>query len=341
MSIKTAYDDNFILQELFCGAGGEKPIKSKISTIKKQIAKYERQQALMLESINDIMTAKGSNLRRIASYVGFFSDLENDDEFLSEFEFYLYSLNSSGSLVFIQEALEKLGADLSKIDVWQEIATKQLKLDGSFLLNGDFKLNPENAGFSEFAGWVDFLVFNGHIFNSRFDFFIDRIRHLGRRTFAREVIECYGDSPNSLVYDYSTLKLDGSFLLDGTFKLNPFQVVAEINEIRIGNGSNGTPPSPVDNDLSNTIFSSNLLRQVTRQADLIFTEANISEFKEGVLYDEIGFFSSNKLIYKITFSQKRSFIFRKKAIRLQLDGAITPEVKIWGSFFWGDGKIWG
>lgn len=252
-------------------------------------------------------------------------------------------MSSIGSLNAIQENLASLPSnlDLSRMDIWQYFLSDLLKLDNSFVLDNSLFLDPSQDGseFSHHDAYVDCLVFKGHDFIPSTQDSINDIRYLGRRVISREILELYKDSPRSIVYQTTEFFLDNSFLLDASLSLNPHNTDFDINEIRIGNGANGSLPSPSDTDLFNPIYSNQNLKELVRSEDLVFLESDISDFQQE--YDEIGFFSSGILIYKITFSQKRNFQFTNKIVRLNTNGASSDSLKLWnGSNNWDDSISW-
>lgn len=312
------YEENLIELPLFSGDGLERPVMAKREDLKKKLALYQKSQNENLKNLNSLFEAKGGNLRRIASYVGFSSDIEDDEEFRREFEFYLYAKNSNGSLNFIQTALSKLRVDINLVDTWQRFEFDNLLLDGSWVLDGEIPLDPEAGSSIKFyEAYVDFLCLDYH-FEKKLEDFVSSIRYIGRRVLPREVLECYRNSPNSLVYNTNLLVLDGSWLLDGNFNLDPeIAIEGNINEIQIGNGAGGNPPLPSDTGLNNPIYTNTFLEKRLREENLIFSECDISNFT--MEYDEIGFFSSGILQYKITFPTLRRFNFEIKILRLNLD----------------------
>lgn len=288
--------DNFYDPELFpASIRGENA--EKLEKIYKNFFAFQESNLLSLGLLNNIIYATGDNLRRIVGLIGFQANIISDADFKIEFLDYILSLNSNGSPTFFYEIFEILSLDTTEIDIWQNFIDKNFPFDSTRKLDSTWKLSS-TTGLFVYDGYIDFLIKDGHIFENKLEDFIDRVRYVGRRVFAREVMELTKSDGNFHGY-VGTRKLDAAWELNKTLKLNPF------------------PSNPIEElvvFLDDTeLLRTNLYNNFTRQEGMSFIEFDISTLTSN--YNKVEVYANGILIFDKTFKELRKFKFKIKKIR--------------------------
>lgn len=287
-----------------------------LKRIKRNLEQNRVNQFISLETLYDVDLAEGDNLRRIGKNIGFNAFIISDVAYRDALKSYIFLRSSNGAIPFFYEYFEKIGFDITKIDIWQDFQNSFLYFDDSFYLDGTTYFNPEDTGLSVYEGRVDFHVKDSHNWLKDQQDIVDIIRFVGKPVNAYEVLELENGDSSSFTYQVpDNLYLDSGYYLDDIQYLNPIIANLGINELRIGNGAGGRIPEAGDTDLQNTIYTNNNISDLIRQNGLEFYQVMINDFIEE--YDEIGFFIDSNPVFIKSYSSVRRFIFDKKEIRFK------------------------
>lgn len=170
-----------------------------------------------LAKLQNMEYATGENLRRIGYNLGFSFVTDDDELYRKNLLAFIIIKTCNGSIGSIYDSLEIYGYDTSKIDIYDSFSfSKGILLDGTRSLDGRWTLNNDYDQ-PLFSSYLDFYRSDNVAFVGA-DTLSEFCRPPGRPILPREIFALNLDDS---LPDLNDLILDGSWILDGSKRLDP------------------------------------------------------------------------------------------------------------------------